>query len=59
MKKKVNVLILLLMVIFMVGCTDEEKVSITDGDIKTQEVTTDNTTENSEREKKLRLLMNP
>ena len=35
----------------MVGCTDEEKVSITDGDIKIQEVTTDNTTENSEREK--------
>lgn len=51
MKKKVNVLILLLMAIFMVGCTDEEKVSVTDGDIKTQEVTTDNTTENSEREK--------
>lgn len=51
MKKKVNVLILLLMTIFMVGCTDVEKVSITDGDRKTQAVTTDNTTENSEREK--------
>lgn len=50
MKKKMNYLILLLTTIFMVGCTNVEDTSITDGEIDTQEVTTDNTAETSEIE---------
>ncbi|MEH7885149.1 hypothetical protein V7654_12615 [Bacillus sp. JJ1609] len=50
MKKKVNYLILLLITIFIVGCTNVEDSSITDGETDPQEVTTVNTNENSEEE---------
>ena len=50
MKKKVNYLILLLTTISMVGCTNVEESSITDRETDTQEVTTVNTNENSEKE---------
>jgi hypothetical protein len=50
MNKKVNYLILLLTTIFMVGCTNVEDASITDGESDPQEVTTVNTNENSEKE---------
>jgi hypothetical protein len=50
MKKKMNYLILLLTIIFMVGCTNVEDTSITDGETDPQEVTTVNTTKNSEKE---------
>ncbi|MFS0821482.1 DNA/RNA non-specific endonuclease [Bacillus sp. 1P02SD] len=50
MKKKMNYLILLLMVIFMFGCTNVEDASITDVETEPQEVTTVNTEENSEKE---------
>lgn len=51
MKKKMNYLLLLLMTIFMVGCTDVEDVSNTDVETELQEeVTTENTIENSEEE---------
>ncbi|MGA3676139.1 DNA/RNA non-specific endonuclease [Lysinibacillus agricola] len=47
MKKKINYLILLLTAIFIVGCTNVEDVSNTDGKADLQEVTT----KNSEKEK--------
>lgn len=47
---KKNYLILFLTTIFLVGCTNVEDVAITDGETDTQEVTTDNTTKNSEKE---------
>lgn len=50
MIKKMNYLILLLTTIFMVGCTNVEDVSITDGETKPQEVTTVDTIENSEKQ---------
>jgi hypothetical protein len=50
MKKKVNYLILLLTTIFMVGCTNLEDASSTDGERNPQEVTTVNTNENNEKE---------
>ncbi|MBD8033080.1 MULTISPECIES: DNA/RNA non-specific endonuclease [Solibacillus] len=50
MKNKMNVLFLLLTAIFMVGCTEVENASITDGETDTQEVTTVDTNENSEGE---------
>ena len=50
MKKKMNYVILFLTTILMVGCTNVEDVSITDVEIDTQEVITDNTTKNSEKE---------
>ena len=50
MKKEMNYLILLLTIIFMVGCTNVEDTSITDGETDPQEVTTVNTTKNSEKE---------
>jgi len=50
MKKKVNYLILLLTTIFIVGCTNVEDSSITDGETDPQELTTVNTNENSEEE---------
>jgi len=40
MKKKMNVLIFLLTIIFIVGCTNVEDASITDKETNTQEVTT-------------------
>ena len=50
MKKKTNYLILFLMTIFMVGCTNVEEATITEEETAPQEVTTDNTTKNSEKE---------
>ncbi|MBS4192920.1 DNA/RNA non-specific endonuclease [Bacillus sp. FJAT-49705] len=50
MKKKMNYLILLLTTIFMVGCTNVEDASITDGETDPQEVTTVNTNKNSGKE---------
>ncbi|MFH5780066.1 DNA/RNA non-specific endonuclease [Heyndrickxia oleronia] len=47
MKKKISYLILLLAAIFIVGCTNVENVSNTDGKADSQEVTT----KNSEKEK--------
>lgn len=44
MKKKMNYLIAPLMTIFMVGCTNVEDASITNGETNLQEVTTINTT---------------
>lgn len=53
MKKKMNYLILLLTTIFIVGCTNVEDVSTTDGETDSQEVTTVNTNKNSEKEETL------
>jgi len=50
MKKKTNFLTLLLTIIFMVGCTNVDDVSITDGETDSQEVNTVNTNENSKKE---------
>jgi hypothetical protein len=50
MKIKMNYLILLLTITFMVGCTNVEDASRTDGETDPQEVTTVNTNENSEKE---------
>ncbi|WP_251551230.1 DNA/RNA non-specific endonuclease [Neobacillus muris] len=43
MKKKLNSLIFLLTIIFIVGCTNVEEGSVTDGETDSQEVTTVNT----------------
>lgn len=48
MKKKMNYLIMILMTIFMVGCTNVEDTSNKNGETDSQEVTTDNTNKNSE-----------
>ncbi|CQR46416.1 hypothetical protein BN1058_00676 [Paraliobacillus sp. PM-2] len=50
MKKKMNYLILLVTTIFIVGCTNVEDTSNTDGETAPQEETTSNTNENSEKE---------
>ncbi|MBT2684744.1 DNA/RNA non-specific endonuclease [Bacillus sp. ISL-37] len=50
MKMKMNYFILLLTTFMMVGCTNIEDRSITDGETKPKEVTTVNTNENSEKE---------
>jgi hypothetical protein len=47
---KKNYIILLLTTIFMVGCTNVEDAPITDKETDTQEVSTVNTNENSEKE---------
>ncbi|MEI5909152.1 DNA/RNA non-specific endonuclease [Bacillus spongiae] len=49
MKKKMNYLILLFTIIFMVGCTNVEDASITDKETDPQEVTKVNTNKNSEK----------
>ena len=46
MKKKMNYLILLLTIIFMVGCTNVEDASITEVETDPQEVTTVETNKN-------------
>ena len=50
MKKKMNYLILLLTIIFMVGCTNVEDTSITDVETDSQEVTTVETNKNEKEE---------
>ena len=50
MKKKMNYLILLLMTIFIVGCTNVEDASNTDVETDPQEVTTVETNTNNEKE---------
>ena len=50
MKRKTSYLALLLTIMFMVGCTNEENATITDGETDSQEVTTVNTNENSIKE---------
>ncbi|MFJ7685970.1 DNA/RNA non-specific endonuclease [Peribacillus butanolivorans] len=50
MKKKMNYLILLLTIIFMVGCTNVEDTSNTDVETDSQEVTTVKTNKNNEKE---------
>ncbi|MEI4771996.1 DNA/RNA non-specific endonuclease [Psychrobacillus sp. FJAT-51614] len=50
MKKKMNYLILLLTIIFMVGCTNVEDTSNTDVETDSQEVTTVDTNKNNEKE---------
>ena len=50
MKKITNYLVILFTIIFMVGCTNVEDVSDTNGKTDSQEVTIDNTNENSEKE---------
>ena len=50
MKKKMNYLILLLTIIFMVGCTNVEDTSNTDVETDSQEVTTVETNINNEKE---------
>ncbi|WP_337035084.1 DNA/RNA non-specific endonuclease [Paenibacillus illinoisensis] len=49
MKKKMNYLILILTIIFMVGCTNVEDTSNTDVETDSQEITTNTTTKNSEK----------
>ncbi|PKQ89474.1 hypothetical protein CXK86_20740 [Paenibacillus sp. BGI2013] len=49
MKKKMNYLILIITIIFMVGCTNVEDTSNTDVETDSQEITTDTTTKNSEK----------
>ncbi|MDL4842481.1 DNA/RNA non-specific endonuclease [Aquibacillus rhizosphaerae] len=50
MKKKMNYLVILLTIIFMVGCTNVEDASITDGETAPHEVTTVETNNNNEKE---------
>lgn len=50
MKKKMNYLMLLLTAMLMFGCTNVEDASNTDGETASQEVTTVNTNDNSEKE---------
>src|SRR3954470_9790914 len=50
MKKKMNYLILLLTIIFMVGCTNVEDTYNTDVETDSQEVTTVETNKNNEKE---------
>lgn len=50
LKKKINYLILLLPIIFMVGCSEVEDASITDRETDPQEVTTVNTNKDIENE---------
>lgn len=50
LKKKMNYLILILTIIFMVGCSEVEDASITDRETDPQEVTTVNTNKDIEKE---------
>ena len=50
MKKKINYLILLLTIIFMVGCTNVEDTSNADVETDSQEITNVETNTNSEKE---------
>ncbi|WP_226087637.1 DNA/RNA non-specific endonuclease [Mesobacillus sp. S13] len=50
MKKKINYLMLLLTTILIVGCTSVDDPSVTDGKKESQEVTTVNTNEDTEKE---------
>lgn len=50
MKKKLNYFILFLTTIFMVGCTNVEDATITNGETNPQEVTTVSTDKNNEKE---------
>jgi len=50
MKKKMNYLILLLTAILIVGCTNVEDASVTDGETEPQEVSTVNPNDTSEKE---------
>ncbi|WP_312099284.1 DNA/RNA non-specific endonuclease [Niallia sp.] len=50
MKKKMNYLIMILITIYMVGCTNVEDTSNKNGETETQEVTTLNTDKNSKEE---------
>ena len=50
MKKKMNYLVLLLMLILMVGCTEVEETPVTDSEMETEEATTIDTEESSEKE---------
>lgn len=49
MTKNMNYLIILLTVIFMVGCTDVEEATVTDGETETQGVTQTKTAKSSEK----------
>ncbi len=49
MKKKMNYLILISTIIFMVGCTNVEDTSNTDVETDSQEINTDTTNKNSEK----------
>lgn len=50
MKKKMNYLILLLTIVFMVGCTNSEDASVADVETDSQEVTTVEPNKNNEKE---------
>ena len=50
MKKKMNYLVLLLTLILMVGCTEVEETPVTDSETETEEATTIDTEESSEKE---------
>jgi hypothetical protein len=53
MKKKMNYLILLLTFMFIVGCSNVEETSITDGETDPQVVTSVNTNKKSEKEENI------
>ncbi|VDG98134.1 Uncharacterised protein [Lysinibacillus sphaericus] len=57
MKKKLNYLILLLTIVFMVGCTNSEDASITDVETGSQKVTTVEPNKNSEKEETVTTLV--
>jgi hypothetical protein len=59
MKKKMNYLILLLTLIFIVGCTNLEDTPITEGKTVTQEVTTVSSNKNSENEETITIVDEP
>ena len=59
MKKKMNYLILLLTIIFMVGCTNVEDASNTDVETDSQEVTTVETNKNNEKEETITTVDEP
>jgi hypothetical protein len=59
MKKKMNYLILLLTLIFMVGCTNVEDTPITEGETVPQEVTTVSSNKNSEKEETITIVDEP
>ncbi|MCG3417557.1 DNA/RNA non-specific endonuclease [Oceanobacillus jordanicus] len=48
MKKKMNYIILLLTIIFMVGCTEVNDATITEGEIEPQEINTDNSAKDNQ-----------
>ncbi|MCT1402848.1 DNA/RNA non-specific endonuclease, partial [Paenibacillus sp. p3-SID867] len=57
MKKKMNYLILILTIIFMVGCTNVEDTSNTDVETDSQEITTDTTTKNSKKKEAVKAVV--